>query len=631
MKCRGILVILLSIFLITPSIISNTENEETTSVQIALITPSENKLLEKTIPLDQAERLRDLCKTYYPNPADNQELIDEFSSLLLQNEKYSKEELIKLLTPPKYQQSFHNNLGNNYASSPSASEFFCTIASGGSGRTFPFFLLPRPRLFLLWNGNSQNDIAGTTAGSLIRDRGFIALGGQNGYAIGFIGVGLSYGTPAGRFYAFTGYCLFTSVIAEIVQAYYPLNRAPEISDPQPSDNENNVPLSLKELSFRISDDDNDFMGYTVTTDPYIGIGSGNLKRDGTYSIPVSNLDPSTEYSWTVKVDDGKESSTQVFRFNAIKAEPEITNQIPGNYESVETDIAEISFELTDAQGDLMDYTVETSPDIGSGGQNGVFNGTYTIPIDGLVEDNWYHYYVNVTDGEYWTKEKYSFFTGDLGLIGYWAFDEGIGYISYDSSYYNHHGELHGPTWVAGKYGNALYFDGDDYIALNEVSDLKPDLPVTISAWIKPSDFELSEDRQQIFLNDHWKQTGISNYNGVRLSVTSNGEIITAFGDGGNGPSGRRTKISDEKILINNWYHIVGVIIGPKDMDIYINGKISGGDYTGSGGSLYYTNSPGRVGSNSDNLYYFNGVIDELRVYDRALSENEINSLYENRS
>ena len=58
----------------------------------------------------------------------------------------------------------------------------------------------------------------------------------------------------------------------------------------------------------------------------------------------------------------------------------------------------------------MDYTVETSPDIGSGSDTGVGDGTYTIPITGLVFDTDYTWYVNVTDGEHWMYKEFHFKT-----------------------------------------------------------------------------------------------------------------------------------------------------------------------------------------------------------------------------
>jgi hypothetical protein len=63
------------------------------------------------------------------------------------------------------------------------------------------------------------------------------------------------------------------------------------------------------------------------------------------------------------------------------------------------------------------------------------------------------------------------------------------------------------------------------------------------------------------------------------------------------------------------------------MDIFINGKNDGGEYTGSGGSLYYTTSPGYFAQTGHNTRYFNGIIDEVRFYNKSLNQSEVLDLY----
>ena len=68
------------------------------------------------------------------------------------------------------------------------------------------------------------------------------------------------------------------------------------------------------------------------------------------------------------------------------------------------------------------------------------------------------------------------------------------------------------------------------------------------------------------------------------------------------------------------------------MDIYINDANDGGTYTGSGGPLTYTNNVANISrrdsDNSGPANYFHGRIDELRFYNRALNEQEIQALYD---
>ncbi|HEC81903.1 MAG TPA: hypothetical protein ENI42_05730, partial [Thermoplasmatales archaeon] len=126
--------------------------------------------------------------------------------------------------------------------------FFCSIASEGSGRTFPVILLPRPRAVMFWKATSEYDYGTvTTVGEIMNGRGFIATGSQTGTAIGFLGIGLTFGTPLGPIYGFIGYALMVRVTAEDIQSYPP-NAAPIISEVNPPNGERDVPPTLSKLS-----------------------------------------------------------------------------------------------------------------------------------------------------------------------------------------------------------------------------------------------------------------------------------------------------------------------------------------------------------------------------------------------
>jgi RHS repeat-associated protein len=84
---------------------------------------------------------------------------------------------------------------------------------------------------------------------------------------------------------------------------------------------------------------------------------------------------------------------------------------------------------------------------------------------------------------------------------------------------------------------------------------------------------------------------------------------------------------------NTWYHIVAVIRGAADMDIYINADNDGGTYSRTGGSIAYSTSSASIArirfASSDNE--FNGKIDDVRVFNAALSEQDAEQLYQNQS
>ncbi len=302
----------------------------------------------------------------------------------------------------------------------------------------------------------------TTVGGINSGKGFIAYGNQNGMLIGFEGIGLTYGTPFGTISGLIGSAIYSSVTADYIE-FYPPNNKPEISNPIPSNNQENIPTTLSDLSFQIQDDDKELMNYSVTTNPFIGSGSKNNIGNGIHSIPVNGLQPSTTYTWTVTATDGKDTTTNIFSFTTIMERPIVTNPKPIDGSSTTTDLSELSFTLTDAQGDKMDYTIQTSPNIGSSSATGVGNGIYSIQISKLKENIWYYWYVNVTDGVHLTKEKFRFYTGGLGLVCYWSFNEGIGNTLYDQTEYNNDGTIDGATWVSGIEGYALKFTSNSDI------------------------------------------------------------------------------------------------------------------------------------------------------------------------
>jgi hypothetical protein len=298
-----------------------------------------------------------------------------------------------------------------------ATERICTFVTTGSGAALPIIILPRfipflltpiPRVFVGWNAREGI----TSCGGLLSGTGFIAYGPQKGLALGFWGIGLTFSLPpVMNTYGLIGYALYATVEADYIERYPP-NNPPVVSGIDPGDGEINVPLSLSEIRFRIEDADADLMSYSVTTTPDIGSGQGNLKTDGVYSIPISGLQSKTLYTWHIDVTDGEDTSVYDFSFTTEPVEPIISNPVPTDGERlVPTDITELKFTLKDYQGDAMDYTVETSPDVGSASKNGVHDGTFSVPVGSFSLTTAYRWYVNVTDGVHWTRKIFSFETG----------------------------------------------------------------------------------------------------------------------------------------------------------------------------------------------------------------------------
>jgi len=171
-------------------------------------------------------------------------------------------------------------------------------------------------------------------------------------------------------------------------------------------------------------------------------------------------------------------------------------------------------------------------------------------------------------------------------------------------------------------GRAIAFDGvDDYIDFGDIyNDLS--LPFTISAWVYLDPSNTSP--APIFSNRNCDPV----YTGFRLIINSN-IISLDYGDGlgGNSPVYRRGKQANVELLKGNWNHFTAVVRDVSDMDLYLNGTNVGGSYTGSSSLKMDSSKPGFASSayfiSNGVVYRLKGIIDEVRLWDRSLSESEV--------
>lgn len=175
-------------------------------------------------------------------------------------------------------------------------------------------------------------------------------------------------------------------------------------------------------------------------------------------------------------------------------------------------------------------------------------------------------------------------------------------------------------------GRAIEFDGvDDYIEMGNIYD-NIALPITISLWIY---LDPSVPSGALPILD--SQNGSPTYNGFSLQVTNSPNLGITYGDGrgGNNPAFRASKAANVNSITGRWVHVTGVLRNHGDMDLYFNGRNVGGNYEGSTTSPMNSNSPAetmQVGYHFGNLgrrLFFQGKMDELRIWNKALTQNEI--------
>ena len=198
---------------------------------------------------------------------------------------------------------------------------------------------------------------------------------------------------------------------------------------------------------------------------------------------------------------------------------------------------------------------------------------------------------------------------DDGLVGYWSFNEGAGKTAADVSGNGHDGKIEGaPKWVEGKFGSALDFDGeDDHVVIPDDDALDLTDNVTYMAWFSPNDVLTS--RRMISKND--SVFVIFDFGNSKESID-----FLVKPDNANVES----KTTDWKV--GEWYHFAGTFDG-KTLKVYINGKLEAekpNNVPIAPSDLDLWIGGDDYGRPTD---HFPGKIDEVRIYEKALSEADI--------
>lgn len=204
-----------------------------------------------------------------------------------------------------------------------------------------------------------------------------------------------------------------------------------------------------------------------------------------------------------------------------------------------------------------------------------------------------------------------------GLIAHWKFDEGSGVIAYDSAGSNNDGTIFGATWFNDPdRGLCLDFDGvNDYVRINDSPELSPP-KITLTAWIYPDDvshrFQIIgkwayHDPEYLFDNKH-------NNDALRLGSSFGADTFCHIFS------------NDAVLTAGTWQHVAVTWNGSKAA-FYVNG-INAGQDTGCSGNLPDSDNPVTIGRRNDSTRYFEGLIDDVRIYNKVLSAGEIWQLYQ---
>ena|GEM_PF-4307006 len=196
---------------------------------------------------------------------------------------------------------------------------------------------------------------------------------------------------------------------------------------------------------------------------------------------------------------------------------------------------------------------------------------------------------------------------DPDCVGLWHLDEGEGSMAEDSSGGGHDGSISGATWVDGRYGKALHFDGDDTVDCGDIDEIDGVSELTVEVWVRvPADA-----------------------GGTREFIRKDGVFAHGFGWSANRPRfwvyftdiGWRNSGDGPEINDDRWHHIVGVYDG-QYIRIYVDGVERSSNNVGPH-PVASNAAHVHIGSWDGSAEFMIGDIDEVALYSRALTAEEI--------
>ncbi len=209
---------------------------------------------------------------------------------------------------------------------------------------------------------------------------------------------------------------------------------------------------------------------------------------------------------------------------------------------------------------------------------------------------------------------------DPNLVGWWRLNEGSGTVAIDSSGNNLNGELvDGPVWVGGVQGTALQFIEGSHVAVPGYEGILGTHERTSAAWIN-----VNKTSASILT---WGPSG----EGTKWVMRTHNNPASLRLECGRGNTFGTTDLVD-----GEWHHVAVVLEDDGSPDVselklYVDGNLDPIDPTGTPRAMN-TSSGGefRIGYDLNNTgRTFDGMIDDVRIYDRALNADEIQALMEN--
>ena len=273
---------------------------------------------------------------------------------------------------------------------------------------------------------------------------------------------------------------------------------------------------------------------------------------------------------------------------------------------------------SDASG-IANYAVyrSTVPNFTPTTANRIAQPTGTSYVDTGRTAGTYYYRVTADDNAGNTSASSNEVSADVpngplpGLVAAYGFDEASGTTVADRSGNGNTGTLANATWTSGgKYGSALSFNGSNaWVTVANASSLNLTTGLTAEAWVNPS--ALGSAYRTVLFREQPGNEVYSLYANQSSPQAPVGEVYAG---------GYKDAVGSGALPIGSWTHLAMSYDGAS-VRLYVNGTLV--STTAAPGSLASSSGVLRIGGNNIWGEYFSGLIDEVRLYNRALSASEI--------
>ena len=247
---------------------------------------------------------------------------------------------------------------------------------------------------------------------------------------------------------------------------------------------------------------------------------------------------------------------------------------------------------------------------------------HSTTVSGLMNGGSYSYFVRCQDTSGNTNTDdftISFSVAQsavAGLVAAYSFNEGSGISVGDATGKGHTGTLSGATWnTQGKFGNALTFNGvNSWVTVADANDLDLTTGMTLEAWVFPTAAATATTWRNVLIKE---RSGGEVYN---LYADTDTHVPTLYVVRAANPGTPVGLSGATQIPLNTWTHLTATYDNAM-LRLYVNGTLVRS--SAMSGALLTSTGALRIGGNNVWGEFFQGSIDEVRIYNRALTQTEI--------